>query len=705
VVLGARHPGAASLVLALIGLASSACDNDFARGGVTRGDVTDGGGADGTTTRQDPLPGVPELPTADDGGTVSDPRCAPATTAACLTNELGAKIPGLTDPARGSCAVGAKTCSPAGVWGPCKGAVGPRPRDCESSVDDDCDGAPDDTIDGVCECNVSHPLRRISGGPNNCACSEACGTDHQWVECTPPSACECTPLETRACTGASGCGGGAQSCTPGGSWGACSGAPDAATYCLDRDDDTYCAASTACRTVCPGALGPEWKTSCPTTDCDDDDATVNPNAKPSCIPARDCHRGMLSCSAIGSTCADTGTVAADRTPCPGGVCNAGACVACVAGDVRCADNSPQTCSGGGQWVSGTTCAPVASCSSTGTAATCACPAGYTGDGTTCVAVPVLVCTARANINSRLTLVGDRVGFVTDAYPVDGGTERDLDSCASTAIGTAATPVSATVEAKPGFSYGDIAGGGITNKLYASTSRYVDSADQTARTFAQYTLPANTFATVPLSIIGDLPRGNSSFLGPFVIDPVSGYVFLEARAGLVVATIPEPLPGQAIAPSSCYGTTDTLGALAAGGSRAVVFDSTESRIYGVTAPGCSATVIVVWTIAEVDALATDGIRVIFNDGTNVYGCPFTGCGAGALDHVIIGANQGVVTSIALDDTKAYWVGPSGLMSCAKAGCPNGPEVVTALATPPASVAVDATSVYFSKGNAVYRIAKQ
>jgi hypothetical protein len=159
----------------------------------------------------------------------------------------------------------------------------------------------------------------------------------------------------------------------------------------------------------------------------------------------------------------------------------------------------------------------------------------------------------------------------------------------------------------------------------------------------------------------------------------------------------------IAPTACCATSNTLEAAAAGGNRAVVFDSTASRILGVTAPSCSAELSVAIGVTEVDALATDGIHVFFNDGTNTYGCAFAGCGV--LAGAVIAANQGVVTSIALDDANACWVGPSGLVSCPKAGCPNGPKVVTASATQPASVAVDGTSVYFSKGSAVYRIAKQ
>jgi hypothetical protein len=686
---------ASSLALALIGLGLSACSNDFTRGDATAGDAPG------------PVSGVPGRTPPDDAGVIPDAAdagwaCTPAATAACTADLGGHEIPGLSNPPKGLCAVGVKTCSSTGNWGPCVGAVGPKARDCESSADNDCDGKPDDTIDGACECNGAHPSRTITGGPKNCACDEACGADHRWTVCTPPASCDCSPAESRACTGASGCDGGTQTCAQDHSWGTCAGAPAKATYCLDHDGDTFCAASTACSVVCPGALGTEWKTSCATTDCDDSNAAVNPSAKPSCKPVNECHTGALSCTATGNTCADTGGSVANRTACTGGMCNAGACAACVAGDARCTSNTPQSCSAAGQWVSGAACASVATCSSTGTTAKCACPAGYTGDGTTCAAAPVLVCTANGTINSSLALAGGEIAFSTQPYPVDGGTAVELDVCAVAANGAQPMTLDANTQSHLGYEFQGIASHASAAKFYVSSFHRVSSI-QTNRGFMQYSAPTNSSAAVPLTVVSDLPRGNSSFLGTFAVDAVNGYVFLETTSGLQVTQVPEPVPSQTIAPSSCYSTADALGAVAAGGNRAAVFDVTASTILGLTAPACAAGISVATGVTEVDALATDGINVFFNDGTNTYGCPFTGCGVLAAS--VIAANQGVVSSIALDDANAYWVGPAGLVSCAKAGCPSGPKVLTATATQPASVAVDGASVYFTKDNAVYRIAKQ
>jgi hypothetical protein len=315
--------------------------------------------------------------------------CSPRDTAACAEDQTGAPIPGFPASPAGICKTGVKTCASNGTWGPCVGAVGPRARDCEYAADGNCDGQPDDTIDAVCECNAAHSTRTINGvPPSNCQCTETCGADHRWVVCTPPAACDCTPNDTRACTGASGCAGGTQTCGSDRKWGSCNGAPAKATYCLDHDADSYCAATTACATVCPGALPAEWKVNCPTTDCDDNNAASNPKAPPACKPTNDCHSGTLGCAATGSACTDTGASLPGGTACgAGGVCSQGTCGACVAGSARCTATSPQTpqtCPAG-QWVSGTACSVNATCTATATAATCACKTGYVGNGVTCCA--------------------------------------------------------------------------------------------------------------------------------------------------------------------------------------------------------------------------------------------------------------------------------------------------------------------------------
>lgn len=57
----------------------------------------------------------------------------------------------------GICRAGSRTCvegagNLSSRWGECVGAVGPRPRNCSSSADNDCDGVADDTFDATCQC-------------------------------------------------------------------------------------------------------------------------------------------------------------------------------------------------------------------------------------------------------------------------------------------------------------------------------------------------------------------------------------------------------------------------------------------------------------------------------------------------------------------------------------------------------------------------
>jgi hypothetical protein len=138
--------------------------------------------------------------------------CTPGHATACGGEGLGA------------CAqAGTQTCMANGQWGPCSGAGGATPEQC-NGIDDDCNGLVDDG-----DVNIMCP-----GG--------FCGDDHMChsnSEVPPPaggpssspdpceglaSGCSCKPGDQRACVGLQGAcalGGGMQSCTAQGNWGTC----------------------------------------------------------------------------------------------------------------------------------------------------------------------------------------------------------------------------------------------------------------------------------------------------------------------------------------------------------------------------------------------------------------------------------------------------------------------------------------------------
>ena len=118
-------------------------------------------------------------------------------------------------PAVGLCEPGTQTCKDQ-EWGPCEGEVGPAPRDCSSSEDNDCDGNPDDTVDDTCRCPVDgmprscdeHPGLDGNGpctaGSQVCELSEDKQTS-DWGECTgavgPASEDTCDPEDDADCNG------------------------------------------------------------------------------------------------------------------------------------------------------------------------------------------------------------------------------------------------------------------------------------------------------------------------------------------------------------------------------------------------------------------------------------------------------------------------------------------------------------------------
>jgi len=412
-------------------------------------------------------------PAGDDGGTPDAAAgCTPQATASCAEDGAGQPVPGLTSTLNGvgPCRLGTKTCLATAAWGPCTGAVGPQTRDCESPQDLNCDGIPDDTIDSVCQCNAAHPTVACTV-TDNCPGTQSCDANHQLEACSAPSACQCSGSSTQSCSGGpNNCPGGTQTCS-GGTWGACTGAPmycdcttgqtracsaisgawpcgtatcssgqwntapctPAVSWCQDSDGDGYC--SNTCVTACTGPAG--TKSNCPSspaqTDCNDNDATINPATPQDCTASTSCVKesmiysssaGACQCTAT-STAANSGVTCAMYSTCSAGTCtcNSGASCSlnCMDGTVSCilgpscqtsTDSAAGTqcgsasyCNGSGAcWTNCTLGSPkcaIGSCISGSTNITCSqgsfCDINYTPAGNACIGPPG-TCDGKGNCN-------------------------------------------------------------------------------------------------------------------------------------------------------------------------------------------------------------------------------------------------------------------------------------------------------------------
>ncbi|HKO90291.1 MAG TPA: hypothetical protein VJU61_04015, partial [Polyangiaceae bacterium] len=73
----------------------------------------------------------------------------------------------------GICKAGEQTCvagagNRTSAFNACTGSVGPAPRNCSSSGDNDCDGTPDNTVDTTCACTIGAVLECTTTGLGKC---------------------------------------------------------------------------------------------------------------------------------------------------------------------------------------------------------------------------------------------------------------------------------------------------------------------------------------------------------------------------------------------------------------------------------------------------------------------------------------------------------------------------------------------------------
>ena len=194
--------------------------------GGTGGSTVADAAVDKVVTPGDAAPDVTLVPTCDPSIATAQP---------CSTGLLGI------------CAAGTRTCTSAGVWGPCKQNLAKGTRNCSSSLDNDCDGVAD-SASSTCVCPVGGTRTCATGllgvcaaGTQTCvlsvdksstgwgACnqttpkgSETCanpGADDDCdgvVDNVPATACNVNDLAVGACLngGTTGCTGTTPTCIP-----------------------------------------------------------------------------------------------------------------------------------------------------------------------------------------------------------------------------------------------------------------------------------------------------------------------------------------------------------------------------------------------------------------------------------------------------------------------------------------------------------
>ncbi|MER2562604.1 MAG: hypothetical protein ABTQ32_17900 [Myxococcaceae bacterium] len=170
--------------------------------------------------------------------------------------------------------------------------------------------------------------------------------------------------------------------------------------------------------VCVNASNKMNGTSCPGGVCSGGSCNSCSQGA-SCSPSNVCRTGTIDCSSGSGVCVESGNVGTGSA-CPGGVCNAGACVACVSGQA-CSGN-PNVCRSG-----------VIDCASGGPvcvdgaagANLLACPGGRCVSGNCCTGCV-------ANPSTTPSCAG---GFLVTACGADGLNCRVCPTCSSGRIRT------------------------------------------------------------------------------------------------------------------------------------------------------------------------------------------------------------------------------------------------------------------------------
>ena len=238
--------------------------------------------------------------------------CAPNAVSSCGETAAGVPIAYPSDPPKGECKKGAKTCTAQGTWGQCVGAIGPTSETCDGR-DENCDGNIDKVgseppLDAsIWVYDGDGDLHAAVDSPKVFACPSQRPTDPP-QECMDAQMVRCAESDAPPCCPAS--------CCPTGNWkplGAvqaddcddfkasvypfalekCNGidddcddtiddsdAVDAKWWYKDLDNDGWGDVSSQAIRSCYAIPG--YQEGIQKKDCDDSNASINPDAKDPC---------------------------------------------------------------------------------------------------------------------------------------------------------------------------------------------------------------------------------------------------------------------------------------------------------------------------------------------------------------------------------------------------------------------------------------
>jgi hypothetical protein len=143
-----------------------------------------------------------------------DPNLYPGHPETCSVEAEGGTVAWPTGMPVGICAYGQVECLPDGMESTCTGTVGPMPRDCTSSLDNDCDGKPDSSecvcSPGTAQSCYTGPAGTegvgiCHGGAEQCDLADG-GESDTWGACTGqtlPAGRDCTSTVDNDCDGKS----------------------------------------------------------------------------------------------------------------------------------------------------------------------------------------------------------------------------------------------------------------------------------------------------------------------------------------------------------------------------------------------------------------------------------------------------------------------------------------------------------------------